>query len=73
LNYFKTIGFGVSFGHYIKFWYFNFYADITQSTFDDAGDIEMKRNEIYGQLPQQQVARNLAYTAGGTQVRTNLH
>jgi len=37
-----------------------FYADIKQSTFDDAGDIEMKRNEIYGQLPQQQVARKLA-------------
>ena len=39
-----------------------FYADIKQSNRDDAGDIEMKKNEIYGQLPQQQVARNPAYS-----------
>ena len=29
----------------------SFNANIEQSTFDDAGDIELKRNEIYGQLP----------------------
>ena len=40
---------------------FQFYVDMKPINHDDAGDIEMKRNEIYGQLPQQQVARNPAY------------
>jgi len=32
-----------------------------QSNRDDTDDIEMKKNEIYDQLPQQQIVRNPAY------------
>jgi len=32
-----------------------------QSKCDDADRIEMKSNNIYGQLPQQQVVKNPAY------------
>jgi len=32
-----------------------------QRNHDNADDIEMKKNEIYGQLPQQQIVRNPAY------------
>ena len=42
----------------------SFYSctDISQSSVcEDSGDVEMKRNEVYGQLPQQQVVRNPAY------------
>ena len=37
------------------------HTDIKQSNHDDTDDIEMKKNEIYGQLPQQQVVKNPAY------------
>ena len=69
LQYDRTILTFISYGPVTTAWYNPYiskilllwHTDVKQSECDDTDKIEMKNNNIYGQLPQQQVVKNPAY------------